>query len=178
MGWSSTSGWASLLRVGACLCLYVWLTGEDKVFVTAFDECLIQHSYIAGWDWVPSQNPPKTHSRCVKYSFTTRFIKNETYHGLRSFIHFDYRNKRQKNEGLKHGGHVILYLSRRFVTICFVTNNSACWNPAVMSPREATASEAVTNQPPRLWLWIPLQQFDLWLVLERVVSLCMKHADI
>lgn len=24
--------------------LYVWLTGEDKVCVTAFDECLIQHS--------------------------------------------------------------------------------------------------------------------------------------
>lgn len=100
--------------------------------MTAFDECLIRHSYIPGWDWVPSQNPPKTHSRCVKYSFTTRFIKNETYHGPRSFIHFDYRNKRQKNERLKHGGRAILYLSHRFVTICFVTNNSACWNPAVI----------------------------------------------
>lgn len=97
--------------------------------MTAFDECLIQHS---GWDRVPSQKPPKTHSRCVKYSFTTRFIKNETYHGPRSFIHFDYRNKRQKNERLKHGGRAILYLSHRFVTICFVTNNSACWNPAVI----------------------------------------------
>lgn len=82
------------------------------------------------WDRVPSQNPPKTHSRCVKYSFATRFIKNETYHG--SFIHPDYRNKRQKNERLKHGGRAILCLSHRFVTICFVTNNSACWNPAVI----------------------------------------------
>lgn len=164
--------------MGACLCLYVCLTGEDKVFVTAFDECLIQHSYIAGWDWVPSQNPPKTHSRWVKYSFATRFIKNETYHGLRSFIHFDYRNKRQKNEGLKHGGRVILYLSRRFVTICFVTNNSACWNSRchLAERRAASMSIAVTNQPARLRLWIPLQQFDLWLVLERAVSNCTNHA--
>lgn len=100
--------------------------------MTAFDECLIQHSYVPGWDRVPSQNPPKTHSRCLKYSFATRFIKNETYRGPRSFIHFDYRNKRQKNGRLKHGAHAILYLSRRFVTICFVTNNSACSDPAVI----------------------------------------------
>lgn len=167
--------------------LYVWLTGEDKVFVTAFDECLIQHSYIPGWDWVPSQDPPKTHSRCVKYSFSTRFIKNETHRGLRSFIHFDYRNKRQKNGRLKHGGHVILYLSRRFVTICFVTNNScllkSCCHPAqsqAATVRGALHVRAATNHrlPRSLQLCIPPPQFDLWPVQERVLPHYIKHLDI
>lgn len=151
--------------------LFVWLTGGDKVFVTAFDECLIQHSHNAGWDWVPSQNPPKTHSRCLKYSFTTRFIKNETYHGPRSFIHFDYWNKRQKNERLKHGGRAILYLSYRFVAICFVTNNSVCWSPAVilLGVRQPLQEELsceslwqITVCPGLYRLCVRLQQLDLW----------------
>lgn len=162
----------------------MWLTGEDKVFVTAFDECLIQHSYIPGWDWVPSQNPPKTHSRCLKYSFTTCFIKNETYRGPHSFIHFDYWNKRQKNERLKHGGRAILYLSHRFVTICFVTNNSACWNPAVILLRvrqllwEKLSCESCNKSLSDCdsLLFMRLQQFALWPVQERPVTHLTKHA--
>lgn len=97
-------------------------------------------------------DPQSKPSRCVKYSSTTRFIKNETYRGPPSFIYFDYRNKRQKNERLKHGGRAVLYLSRRFVAICFVTNKrapveiplSSCWESG-SSCAACVGARAVTN---------------------------------
>lgn len=67
-------------------------------------------------------------------------------------------------------GRVILYLSRRFVTICFVTNNSCLLKSRchlaesqAATGRGAFRARAVTNHclHGSLQLRIPLQQFDL-----------------
>ena len=60
------------------------------------------------WDWIPSQNPETRHSRCVKYSFTTRLIKNETHNALPVIYSFRLlKQKMEKWERLKQGGGTI-----------------------------------------------------------------------
>lgn len=108
-------------------------------------------AYIPSWDHPKSKPTKDTQQVSAIFICYTLHYEWNIPRSVNLFIHFDYRNKRLR---LRHGRCAILYLSHRFVTICFVTNNCAWWNPTVTSVRV------------RLWLWwetVGLQQITVCL---------------